>query len=127
MRTLPGQSRGLQSRDRDSTPNIDYEKAQKTGQEIECHRIPKAPAGNNKEKEEIDKSIIEKLDRYRFNYFFGKENLENLKGFEMSEIKPFADFAGTQTETFGTNTPHPSNEGYKQFGMRLAAWIQSIR
>lgn len=48
-------------------------------------------------------------------------------GFEMSEIKPFADFAGIQTETFGTNTPHPSNEGYKQFGMRLAAWIQINR
>lgn len=46
-------------------------------------KAAKVTVFDNKEKEEIDKSIIEKLDRYRFNYFFGKENLENLKGFDI--------------------------------------------
>lgn len=38
---------------------------------------------DNKEKEEIDDSIILKLNRYGFNYFFGKDNLDNLKGFDI--------------------------------------------
>ena len=38
---------------------------------------------DNKEKEEIDSNIIAKLNRYGFNYSFGKDNLDNLNGFDI--------------------------------------------
>lgn len=43
----------------------------------------KVTAFDNKEKEEIDSNIIAKLNRYGFNYFFGKDNLDNLNGFDI--------------------------------------------
>ena len=38
---------------------------------------------DDREEEKIDKSIIEKVKQYHFKYFLGKENLENLKGFDL--------------------------------------------
>ena len=38
---------------------------------------------DNKEQEEIESNIIAKLNRYGFNYFFGKDNLDNLKEFDI--------------------------------------------
>ena len=48
-------------------------------------------------------------------------------GFDMLEIKPFSDYTGTHRELYSSNAPHPSNGGYSQLGIRLAAYIQSIR
>jgi lysophospholipase L1-like esterase len=48
-------------------------------------------------------------------------------GFTISTIKPFLEYAGTETEMYSTNTPHPSNGGYSQLGVRLAAYIQTVR
>ena len=41
--------------------------------------------------------------------------------------KPFSDYSGTETIKLQNNNPHPSTEGYYQLGVRLAAFIQSIR
>lgn len=38
---------------------------------------------DNKDIQNIDKDIIIKIEKYHFNYFFGKNNLENLKGFDI--------------------------------------------
>lgn len=38
---------------------------------------------DNREIQEIDSDIIGKLEQYHFNYFFGKNNMEQLKGFNM--------------------------------------------
>ncbi len=38
---------------------------------------------DNRTKEELNKETIEKIDRYRINYFGGENNLENLKGFDI--------------------------------------------
>ena len=45
---------------------------------------------DNREKSEIDEEIIRKIEKYNFNYFFGKDNLENLKGFDMIFRSPSA-------------------------------------
>lgn len=45
---------------------------------------------DNKEIENIDSSIIGKLEQYNFNYFFGKDNLKNLKGFDIIFRSPSA-------------------------------------
>ncbi len=41
--------------------------------------------------------------------------------------KPFSDYEGTDTIAYTNNAPHPSRGGYYQKGIRLAAWIQSVR
>ena len=41
--------------------------------------------------------------------------------------KPFAEYSGTETIKPGFNLPHPSPDGYGQIGIRVAAWIQSVR
>lgn len=38
---------------------------------------------DNREKDELDKDIIEKIDNYNIEYFGGENNLENLKGFDI--------------------------------------------
>lgn len=38
---------------------------------------------DDREEEKISKDIIEKIKKYKFNYYFGKRNLENLHGFEI--------------------------------------------
>ena len=38
---------------------------------------------DNKEKVELDKDIIEKIDKYDIQYFGGDNNLQNLKGFDI--------------------------------------------
>ena len=38
---------------------------------------------DNKEKAELDKDIIEKIDKYDIQYFGGDNNLQNLKGFDI--------------------------------------------
>lgn len=48
-------------------------------------------------------------------------------GFGMTNIKPFEDYPGSETELLSGNTPHPSTEGYWQLGVRFAGYIQSIR
>ena len=48
-------------------------------------------------------------------------------GYEMTEIKPFSDYSGTQKEMFSNNAPHPNNGGYAQLGVRFAAYVQSVR
>ena len=45
---------------------------------------------DNRTIENIDRSIIEKLNKYKFNYFFGEDNLKNLKGFDIIFRSPSA-------------------------------------
>lgn len=45
---------------------------------------------DNREIEEIDKNIMGKIEQYNFEYFFGENNLENLKGFDIIFRSPSA-------------------------------------
>ena len=45
---------------------------------------------DNREVEQIDKNIIGKIEQYNFEYFFGENNLENLKGFDIIFRSPSA-------------------------------------
>lgn len=38
---------------------------------------------DNRIKDELDKNVIEKIDKYNIQYFGGENNLENLKGFDI--------------------------------------------
>ena len=38
---------------------------------------------DDREQEKIDENILQKVEEYKFKYFFGKGNLENLKGFDL--------------------------------------------
>ena len=45
---------------------------------------------DNREVEQIDKNIMGKIEQYNFGYFFGENNLENLKGFDIIFRSPSA-------------------------------------
>lgn len=45
---------------------------------------------DNREIEEIDKNIMGKIEQYNFEYFFGENNLDNLKGFDIIFRSPSA-------------------------------------
>ena len=45
---------------------------------------------DNKEKENVDNTILEKIEQYNFKSFFGKDNLKNLIGFDMIFRSPSA-------------------------------------
>jgi len=42
----------------------------------------KVTAFDNRDKEKIDKNVIEKLDNYKINYYFGENTLDHLVGFD---------------------------------------------
>ena len=42
----------------------------------------KVTAFDNRDKEKIDLDIIEKLDKYNMNYYFGENALDHLVGFD---------------------------------------------
>lgn len=46
-------------------------------------KFSKVTVFDNREKENIDIEILKKIEKYNFNYFFGKNNLDNLKGFDI--------------------------------------------
>ena len=48
-------------------------------------------------------------------------------GFDADYEKPSIFYLGTETERTQKNNPHPSQEGYKQMGIRFAAFLQSLR
>ena len=45
---------------------------------------------DNKELKDIDKNILGKIEQYNFNYFFGNDNLKNLKNFDIIFRSPSA-------------------------------------
>lgn len=45
---------------------------------------------DNRNIEEIDLNLIGKMEQYRFEYFFGENNLEHLKGFDIIFRSPSA-------------------------------------
>ena len=40
---------------------------------------------------------------------------------------PFSDYNGTEKRYVQSNVPHPGADGYKQLGIPLAGWIQTVR
>ena len=38
---------------------------------------------DDRDEEKLDKKIMEKVKRYGFKYYLGKDNLKNLKGFDL--------------------------------------------
>ena len=72
------------------------------------------------ENESNDIYVIDTGSSFDSVYGFGKMTSE-------AYTKPFAEYTGNLTEVLNFNEPHPSPDGYKQIGMRLAAFIQAIR
>lgn len=57
-----------------------------------------------------------------------KREVDPIYGFAFNAAeKPFSDYSGLETVKQQINNPHPSAGGYKQIGVRLAGFIQSIR